>query len=218
MIPRPHARLQRRRHPHPCARFRQPRPWTRCSGTACATGTPSAAHPGLRDGDGDTFADCDSGAVERGQVPENRSLNRTRLDCRTAACRVPVTCNLTSPVHQRDRTVRALPRASTAAQAAERIRFACLWCRQLPARRYRDGDLEAHQAGQATCVRTTKKRQLKGVLGIKEVTVTVSNAPITSSRTGVTIRLSGGNGDRQAADSPARQSLSGSVSGGADPG
>jgi hypothetical protein len=38
-------------------------------------------------------------------------------------------------------------------------------------------------------VRATKKRRLKGVLGIREITTTVSNTPITISRTDVTIRL-----------------------------
>ncbi|MDQ3773088.1 MAG: hypothetical protein M3461_01195 [Pseudomonadota bacterium] len=37
-------------------------------------------------------------------------------------------------------------------------------------------------------VRATKKRRLKGVLGIREITTTVSNTP-TISRTDVTIRL-----------------------------
>ena len=161
-------------------------------GTACATGTDQRGAPRAQDGDGDTFADCDSGAVERGQVPVQVSLNSTRLDCRTAACRVPVTCNLTEAqcTNEVEVTVRALPRAnsdSTAAQAARRIRFA-VGVANFPPGGTGTVTLKLTKQGKRL-VRATKKRQLKGVLGIKEVTVTVSNAPITISRTGVTIRL-----------------------------
>jgi hypothetical protein len=37
--------------------------------------------------------------------------------------------------------------------------------------------------------RSTKKRRLKGVLGIQEIAATVTNTPVTISRTHVTIRL-----------------------------
>lgn len=38
-------------------------------------------------------------------------------------------------------------------------------------------------------VRATTKRRLKGVLGIREISATVSSTPLTISRTDVTIRL-----------------------------
>ncbi|MGH8511057.1 MAG: choice-of-anchor Q domain-containing protein, partial [Gammaproteobacteria bacterium] len=64
-------------------------------GSACATGTDQRGAPRVQDGDGDTFADCDSGAVERGPVPVQAELAGTRLDCRGFTCGIPVRCNLT---------------------------------------------------------------------------------------------------------------------------
>lgn len=85
-------------------------------GAPCVIATDQRGAPRAQDGDGDTFADCDSGAVERGQVPVQASLNSTRLACRTATCQVPVTCNLTEPdcTNEVELTVRARPRRNSA--------------------------------------------------------------------------------------------------------
>ncbi len=163
----------------------------RVPGAACATGTDQRGAPRPQDGDGDTFADCDIGSVERGQVPVQASLNSTGLDC-TTACRVPVTCNLTEAqcTNEVEVTVRALPRRNsngTAAQGAGRIQFAG-GVANIPPGGTGTVSLKLTKQGKRL-VRATKKRRLKGVLGIKEIAATVTNTPLTISRTDVTIRL-----------------------------
>ena len=64
-------------------------------GAACATAADQRRAPRPQDGDGDNFADCDIGAVERGLIAVQAAITSTRLDCRRAGCRVPVRCNLT---------------------------------------------------------------------------------------------------------------------------
>jgi hypothetical protein len=63
-------------------------------GAACATGTDQRSAPRPQDADGDTFADCDSGSVERGLIPIQAEITNTTLDCNSTACRVSVRCNL----------------------------------------------------------------------------------------------------------------------------
>ena len=58
-------------------------------GAPCATATDQRGAPRAQDGDGDAFADCDSGAVERGLVPVQAELVGTRLDCRRTTCGIP---------------------------------------------------------------------------------------------------------------------------------
>lgn len=156
-------------------------------GAACATGTDQRGAPRAQDGDGDTFADCDSGAVERGQVPVQVSLNSNRLACRTATCQVPVTCNLTEAgcTNEVELTVRTRPRLNsdgTAAKAARPIRFAA-GVANIPPGGSGTVTLELTKRGKRL-VRATKKRRLKGVLAITEIAT-----PLTISRTNVTIRL-----------------------------
>ncbi|MGI8427388.1 MAG: choice-of-anchor Q domain-containing protein [Actinomycetota bacterium] len=163
-------------------------------GTACGSSTDQRGAPRAQDGDGDTVADCDIGAVERGQVPVQVSLNSTRLDCRTAACRVPATCNLTEAecTNEVEVTVRTRPRQNsegTATKAARLIRFAA-GVANIPPGGSGAVTLRLTKQGKRL-VRATKKRRLKGVLGIREIAtaVSVSNTPFTISRTDVTIRL-----------------------------
>ena len=155
-------------------------------GAACASGTDQRGAPRAQDGDGDTLADCDSGAVERGQVPVQTSLNSTRLNCRTATCQVPVTCNLTEAecTNEVELTVRARPRRNsdgTEAKAARLIRFAA-GVANIPPGGTGTVSLKLTKQGKRL-VRMTKKRRLKGVLGIREIAATVSNTPLTISRT-----------------------------------
>ena len=120
-------------------------------GAACATAADQRRAPRPQDGDGDNMADCDIGAVERGLIAVQAAITSTTLDCRSAACRVPVACNLTEAqcTNEVEVTVRR-PRRNTDGRAtnheADPLRRRG---RQRPARRHRDGELEAHQARQA---------------------------------------------------------------------
>jgi hypothetical protein len=61
------------------------------SGVACATGTDQRGAPRPQDADG--FADCDSGAVERGLMPIQAEITNTTLDCNsTAGSPLDATC------------------------------------------------------------------------------------------------------------------------------
>ena len=73
----PTLELQRRSYPHPWPGLRQPR--RRCrSGRPPAPPAPiSGARPGPRMPTGIRFADCDSGAVERGLIPVQAALTNT---------------------------------------------------------------------------------------------------------------------------------------------
>ena len=155
-------------------------------GAACATGTDQRGAPRPQDADGDTVTDCDSGAVERGLIPIQAEITNTTLDCNSTACRVSVRCNLqetecTNPIDIAVRT-RAL-RASdgTLVKASKLIRFAA-GATNVPPGGTQQLRVKLTKPGKRL-VRATKKRRLKGVLGIREITTTVSNTPITISRT-----------------------------------
>ncbi|MGH8589889.1 MAG: right-handed parallel beta-helix repeat-containing protein [Gammaproteobacteria bacterium] len=161
-------------------------------GSACATGTDQRGAPRAQDGDGDTFADCDSGAVERGQVPIQAELAGTRLDCRGTTCGIPVRCNLTEAqctneveVVVRTRALRAAD--GTVTKAARPIRFAS-GVTNVPPGGTGQVTLRLTKQGKRLVRETTKKR-LKGVLGIREIVAATSNTPVTINNTLVTIRL-----------------------------
>ena len=160
-------------------------------GAACATGTDQRGAPRPQDADGDTVTDCDSGAVERGLIPIQAEITNTTLDCNRTACRVSVRCNQeterTNPIDIAVRT-RAL-RASdgTLVKASKLIRFAA-GATNVPPGGTQQLRVKLTKQGKRL-VRATKKRRLKGVLGIREIAATVSNTPLTISRTDVTIRL-----------------------------
>ncbi|MGH8569646.1 MAG: hypothetical protein ACREXU_16975, partial [Gammaproteobacteria bacterium] len=159
---------------------------------ACATATDQRGAPRAQDGDGDTLADCDSGAVERGLVPVQAELAGTRLDCRGVRCGIPVTCNLTEAqcaneveVVVRTRALRAAD--GTVTKAARRIRFAT-GVTNVPSGGTGRVTLRLTKQGKRL-VRATKKKRLKGVLGIREIAATASNTPVTINNTRVVIRL-----------------------------
>ena len=161
-------------------------------GAACATGTDQRGAPRPQDADGDTFTDCDSGSVERGLIPIQAEITNTTLDCNSTACRVSVRCNLqetecTNPIDIAVRT-RAL-RASdgTLVKASKLIRFAA-GATNVPRGGTQQLRVKLTKPGKRL-LRATKKRRLKGVLGIQEIATTVSSTPLTISRTDVTIRL-----------------------------
>jgi len=161
-------------------------------GAACATGADQRGAPRAQDGDGDTFADCDSGAVERRLVPVQAELAGTTLACRGTTCGIPVRCNLTEAqctneveVVVRTRAVRAAD--GTLARAARRIRFAT-GVTNVPPGGTGQVTLRLTKQGKRL-VRATTKKRLKGVLGIRKLTATVSNTPVTINNTLVTIRL-----------------------------
>jgi hypothetical protein len=162
------------------------------SGVACATGTDQRGAPRPQDADGDTFADCDSGAVERGLMPIQAEITNTTLDCNSTACRVSVRCNLleTQCINLIDVAVPTRARRAsdgTLVKASKLIRFAA-GATAIPPGGTQQLRVKLTKQGKRL-ERSTKKRRLKGVLGIQEIAATVTNTPVTISRTDVTIRL-----------------------------
>ncbi|MGH9197255.1 MAG: hypothetical protein ACRD1T_16140, partial [Acidimicrobiia bacterium] len=110
----------------------------------------------------------------------------------SAACRVSVRCNLqetecTNPIDIAVRT-RAL-RASdgTLVKASKLIRFAA-GATNVPPGETQQLRVKLTKQGKQL-VRATKKKRLKGVLGIREIAATTSNTPVTINNSLVTIRL-----------------------------
>jgi parallel beta helix pectate lyase-like protein len=124
-------------------------PWA-----ACATVADQRGAPRPQDGDGDNVADCDIGAIERGLIAVQAAITSTTL-ARLPDRRVPGPRRLQpdgGPVHQPGRGHRARPpakqrRHGDEGREADPVRRRG---RQHPARRQRDGELEAYQTGQAT--------------------------------------------------------------------
>ncbi len=161
-------------------------------GAACATGTDQRGVPRPQDADGDTLADCDIGAVERGVIPVQAALTSTTLDCRSAACRVSVRCNLQetqciNPIDVTVRTPAVRANNGTPVKASKAIRFAT-GTTNIPSGGTQEMSLKLTKSGRQL-VRTTTKKRLKGVLAIKEIAATVTNTPVTISNAQVTLRL-----------------------------
>jgi hypothetical protein len=119
---------------------------------ACATAADQRGAPRPQDGAGDNMADCDIGAIERGLIAVQAAITSTTLDCRTAACQARVACNLTeAPCTNRVEVTVPRPRRNSdggdKGREADQVRRRG---RQHPARRQRDGELEANQTGQGT--------------------------------------------------------------------
>jgi hypothetical protein len=160
-------------------------------GNSCVAVTDQRGAPRPQDADGDTITDCDIGAVERGLIPVQAAITSTTLDCRSAGCRVSVRCNLqetecTNPIDVavRRRAVRAAD--GTVTKAARQIRFAA-GVANIPPGGTQRVRLRLTRQGRQLAERL--RRRLRGVLGIQEIAATVSNTPVTISRTDVTIRL-----------------------------
>lgn len=138
------------------------------------------------------MADCDIGAVERGVIPVQAALTSTTLDCRSAACRVSVRCNLQetqciNPIDVTVRTPAVRANNGTPVKASKAIRFAT-GTTNIPSGGTQEMSLKLTKSGRQL-VRTTTKKRLKGVLAIKEIAATVTNTPVTISNAQVTLRL-----------------------------
>jgi hypothetical protein len=160
-------------------------------GAACATATDQRGAPRAQDGDGDTFSDCDSGAVERGRVPVQAELVRPRVVCTRTRCRITVRCNLTeaqctNPIEVVVRRRRTRADDGTLEKAARRVRFAS-GVTNIPPGETQTVILRITRQGRPLA--QGPRPRLSGVLGIREIAATVTNTPITISNTRVLIRL-----------------------------
>ena len=126
--------------------------------------------------------------MERGLIPVQAEITNTTLDCNRAACRVSIRCNLqeTECINPIDVTVRTRAlRASdgTLVRASKLIRFAA-GATAIPPGGTQQLRVKLTKRGKRF-VQATKKRRLKGVVGIQELAATVTNTPVTISRTDV---------------------------------
>ena len=161
-------------------------------GATCATGVDQRGAPRPQDADGDTIADCEIGAVERGQIPIQAAILSTTLDCRIRGCRVSVRCNLleTECRNPIDITVRsAAVRAAdgTLVRAQSRFRFAA-GVTNIPPGGTQTMRLRLTPRGTGV-VRKTEKKRLKGLLAIRGIATATNTPPATISNTPVTLRL-----------------------------
>jgi hypothetical protein len=119
------------------------------------------------------------------------AITSTTLDCRTAACQAPVACNLTeAPCTNRVEVTVPRPRRNSdgaVTKAARPIKFAA-GVANIPPGGSGTVSLKLTKPGKEL-MPATKKRSLKGVLGIREINVTVTNTPVTISNTPVTLML-----------------------------
>lgn len=154
---------------------------------ACATSTDQRGAPRPQDGDGNTVANCDTGAFEVGSTPvEARPAEpNPQLRCTGSACRVRIECTLTSnSAIGCTNQVNIFVRRSavklgddTAAKGPSKLRFA-FGVANIPPDQTANVRLKLTKKGKKI-VRTSKQKRLRGVMEIRNSAGTaVSSTPI----------------------------------------